>query len=379
MKESMNLSDYDYQFPQDAIAMYPPEKRGTTKLFVVNTQTGEIEIDQYENLDKHLTAQDVLVRNITKVFHARLFGMAINKTGQSGKQVEVFFTEPHAQSLEEYARRQYDPKEKGYKLEFLTALRGIRLDSIRYIDFGDNLRLKKISKNNDSLTGILYKTDSDFSVEELFTMFEQKGKVPLPPYIKRSTVVSDDERYQTIFAEKLGSVAAPTASLNFTKTLEARLAKQGTAIAEVTLHVGRGTFMPLRHERIEDNILHSEPYFVKNSTITALHLAKQDQKRIIAMGTTTTRTLESIAPQILDANTSHDILSETKLFVYPPFRFKIVDGLLTNFHFPRSSLITLVDAFLQYKRSKLSWRTIYEFAMKNEARLFSYGDSMLIL
>jgi len=305
--------------------------------------------------------------------------MAINKTGQSGKRVEVFFTEPHAQSLEEYARRQYDPKEKGYKLEFLTALRGIRLDSIRYIDFGDNLRLKKISKNNDSLTGILYKTDSDFSVEELFTMFEQKGKVPLPPYIKRSTVVSDDERYQTIFAEKLGSVAAPTASLNFTKTLEARLAKQGTAIAEVTLHVGRGTFMPLRHERIEDNILHSEPYFVKNSTITALHLAKQDQKRIIAMGTTTTRTLESIAPQILDANTSHDILSETKLFVYPPFRFKIVDGLLTNFHFPRSSLITLVDAFLQYKRSKLSWRTIYEFAMKNEARLFSYGDSMLIL
>ena len=221
----MNLSDYDYQFSQDAIAMYPPDKRGTTKLFVVNTQTGEIMIDQYENLDKYLTAQDVLVRNITKVFHARLFGMAINKTGQSGKQVEVFFTEPHAQSLEEYARRQYDPKEKGYKLEFLTALKGIRLDSIRYIDFGDNLRLKKIIKNNDSLFGILYKTDSDFSVEELFTMFEKKGKVPLPPYIKRSTVVSDDLRYQTIFAEKMGSVAAPTASLNFTKTINSQRRK----------------------------------------------------------------------------------------------------------------------------------------------------------
>lgn len=375
----MNISEYEYEYPESAIALHPPEKRGTSKLFIVNTRTGEIQIDSYENLDKYVTDQDILVRNVTKVFHARLFGRPVATFGKSSDYIEVFLTEPHAQSLEEYANRQYDKQEKGFRLEFLAAKRKLKVDGLKYIDFGDGYRMKKVVSTGESFTGIFYKQDGPITVEKLFKLFEEKGKVPLPPYIKRNTISSDDERYQTIFAEKLGSVAAPTASLNFTKTLEERLKKQGTAIEEVILHVGRGTFLPLRNEVIEQNVLHSEPFFVKKETIGNIRRAKSEAKRIIAMGTTTTRTLETIAKLILDTNEPKDILSETTLFVYPPYSFKVVDGLLTNFHFPKSSLITLVDAFLQSKQAMLSWRDIYEFAIKNDAKLFSYGDSMLIL
>ena len=154
---------------------------------------------------------------------------------------------------------------------------------------------------------------------------------------------------------------------------------QGTKIEEVTLHVGRGTFLPLREETIERNILHAEPFYVKGEVIENIRKAKSEQQRVIAMGTTTTRTLESIAVQMMNSDVKRDILSETRLFIYPPYTFKVVDGLLTNFHFPKSSLITLVDAFLKWKKSKVFWREIYAFAIKNDAKLFSYGDSMLIL
>lgn len=359
--------------------MFPPEKRGSTKLFVIYTQTGEIVIDQYENLDKYLTKNDVLVRNKTKVFHARLFGNLVSKDGRRGKQIEVFLTEPHAQSLGEYVKRQYDAKLKGFRLEFLSAFRSIKPEMIKYIDFGESLRLVSIHKKGDTYSGVFLRTNGKLTVDELFALFEKRGKVPLPPYIKRDTVSSDDVRYQTIFAKKLGSVAAPTASLNFTESLEKRLLVQGTDIQEVTLHVGRGTFMPLRHERVEDNVLHEEPFFVSIDTLKSIHEAKMSLKRVVAMGTTVARTLESVAEQVLTNEPQKDVLSETRLFVYPPYQFKLVDCLITNFHFPKSSLIALVDAFLQHKRSKLSWRQIYEFAMKNDAKLFSYGDSMLIL
>lgn len=375
----MKLSDYDYKFPESAIALHPPQERGTSKLFTIFTQTGEIVIDQYENLDKYLTSNDVLIRNKTKVFHARLFGNLVSKDGRRGKQIEVFLTEPHAQSLDEYVKRQYDAKLKGFRLEFLSVFRSIKPEMIKYIDFGESLRLVNILKKGDAYSGVFLRTNGKLTVDELFTLFEKKGKVPLPPYIKRDTVSSDDVRYQTIFAKTLGSVAAPTASLNFTKTLENKLIEQGTDIHEVTLHVGRGTFMPLRNERVEDNVLHEEPYFVSAGALKAIHDAKISLKRVVAMGTTVARTLESVAEQVLSESPQKDILSETRLFIYPPYKFKLVDCLLTNFHFPKSSLITLVDAFLQHKKSKLSWRQIYEFAIKNDAKLFSYGDSMLIL
>lgn len=375
----MTLSDYDYQFPESSIALFPPEKRGTSKLFVIYTQTGEIVIDQYENLDKYLTSNDVLVRNTTKVFHARLFGNLVTTKGLRGKRIEVFITEPHAQSLDEYVSRQYDTKLKGFRLEFLSALRSIKPETIKYIDFGKSLRLVSVRKEGDAYSGVFLRTNGKLTVDELFKLFEEKGKVPLPPYIKRDTVSTDDERYQTIFAKKLGSVAAPTASLNFTKSLEKRLIEQGTAIQEVILHVGRGTFMPLRHERVEDNILHAEPFFVHKETLEALRIAKKKLRRVIAMGTTATRTLETIAPTINSNDSLSAVMAETRLFVYPPYQFQLVDGLLTNFHFPKSSLITLVDAFLRWKNSKLTWRQVYVFAIEHEAKLFSYGDSMLIL
>ncbi|MCC7304569.1 tRNA preQ1(34) S-adenosylmethionine ribosyltransferase-isomerase QueA [bacterium] len=375
----MNISEYDYIYPESAVALHPPEVRGESKLFVVDTQSGYLQADIYENLDKYVTAEDVLVRNVTKVFHARLFGRIVGIFGKDSDKIEIFITEPHAQSLEEYAKRQYDRQEKGFRLEFLTSKRKLKAEGLRYIDFGDGYRMKKVVATGESFTGIFYKQDGTITVEKLFKLFEDRGKVPLPPYIKRETLSTDDERYQTIFAQKLGSVAAPTASLNFTQTLENRLKDQGTAIAEITLHVGRGTFLPLRNDTIEMNVLHAEPFFVTKSTIEFLHHAKEGSKKIISMGTTTTRTLESIASQILSTEAKKDILSETQLFIYPPYEFRIVDGLLTNFHFPKSSLITLVDAFLGWKKSRLSWREIYEFAIKNDAKLFSYGDSMLII
>ena len=374
----MNVSEYDYIYPESAIALKPPEIRGTSKLFIVYSQTGTIVQDIYENLDKYLVESDVLVRNQTKVFHARLFGEKYSVDNEQPGEVEVFILEPHAQSLEEYAKRQYDPIEKGFNLEFLSILKKNSLNRLSFIDFGDGYRMRKITKSGDTFSGIFYKYDEDITTEALFELLASKGKVPLPPYIKRATTVEDETRYQTIFAKNTGSVAAPTASLNFTKTLEHKLVTKGICIQEVTLHVGRGTFLPLRSPIIEENTLHSEPFYVSNATINTIHDAKNSLKRIVAMGTTSLRTLETIEAEI-GSPTGRDVVSETNLFVFPPYSFKVVDCLLTNFHFPKSSLITLVDAFLQWKGAKLKWREIYEYAIANDANLFSYGDSMLIL
>lgn len=376
----MNISEYDYVYPEDAIAMHPPAVRGESKLFVVLTQTGEIIEDRYNQLSEYLGSGDVLVRNITKVFHARLHGTPVTNSGEKLPEIEVFVSEPHAQSLEEYVLRNFDTKRNGFVLEFLSAKRKIKLSQLAYIEFGNGFALRDLEEKGDSFIGLFYRIDRAITVEQLFELFEKFGKVPLPPYIKRQTDSSDEDRYQTIFAKKTGSVAAPTASLNFTKELEQELTKKKVAIEEVTLHVGRGTFMPLREEEIEKNVLHAEPFYVRAEAIEHIKQSKVNMQRIIAMGTTTTRVLESIAPEILAFNeTSKEIISETQLFIYPPYQFKIIDGLLTNFHFPKSSLITLVDAFLQYKHSKLSWNEIYAFAIRHEAKLFSYGDSMLIL
>ncbi len=376
----MNVSEYDYEYPESAIALHPPTVRGESKLFVVLTQTGEIIEDRYNRLSEYLGSGDVLVRNITKVFHARLHGIPVTNSGEKLPEIEVFVSEPHAQSLEEYALRNFDTKRNGFVLEFLSAKRKIKLSQLTHIEFGNGFALRDLEEKGDSFIGLFYRTDGVITVEQLFELFEKYGKVPLPPYIKRQTNPSDEDRYQTIFAQKTGSVAAPTASLNFTKELERELTNKKVAIEEVTLHVGRGTFMPLREEEIEKNVLHAEPFYVRAEAIEHIKQSKVNMQRIVAMGTTTTRVLESIAPKLLAFDdTAKDIVSETQLFIYPPYQFKIIDGLLTNFHFPKSSLITLVDAFLQYKHSKLSWRDIYTFAIQHEAKLFSYGDSMLIL
>jgi S-adenosylmethionine:tRNA ribosyltransferase-isomerase len=358
--------------------MHPPKKRGQTKLFVVYTQTGEIEITTYDNLDQYLNESDVLVRNITKVFHARLEGVPVLKDGSRLAATEVFITEPHAQTLEEYAKRQYDTVNKGYKLQFLSPLKRNKVEQVEYIDLEDGFRMISVTLTDGALNGTLINVNTTITAEKLFTLLASKGKVPLPPYIKRDTDKEDEVRYQTIFARNNGSVAAPTASLNFTKELETRLLAQGTSIAEVTLHVGRGTFLPLRNEVIEENVLHHEPFFIDKSQLALLHNAVTNSQRIVAMGTTVVRTIETVASQIMSTE-QQDILSETNLFIYPPYNFRIIQGLLTNFHFPKSSLITLVDAFLQYKKCTKTWREIYQFAMDNDAKLFSYGDSMLIL
>lgn len=376
----MHISEYDYDYPEQAIALHPPKKRGGSKLFVVLTQTGEIIQDVYENLDRYIASTDVLVRNTTKVFRARIQGVPVLQDKTRAPECEIFLTEPHAQTFEEYAARQYDQEANGYRLVFLAPKRKLFLSQLNYVDFGNGVRIKAISERAGAFEGVFCREYEKLSVDELFAFFEQTGKVPLPPYIRRETEAADAARYQTIFAEKLGSVAAPTASLNFTKTLEKRLRRQGTTLVDVTLHVGRGTFLPLRHDDIEKNELHFEPYFLSASAARSLHQAKFAMRRVIAMGTTAMRTLETVASELLQHDyEARDLSGETNLFIYPPFEFRLVDALVTNFHFPKSSLITLVDAFLQHKQAKQTWREIYEYAIQNDAKLFSYGDSLLIL
>ncbi len=374
----MHISEYNYEFPQEAIAMFPPEERGSTKLFVVDTQKATIAISRYDELDQFFDTNWHLVRNVTKVFHARLFGVPQYSDGSARETVEIFITEPRAQSLDEYIARQWSEEFQGFELEFLSTLKRNQLSQLVSIQGDDDFEWVNVRKIDDAFRAILRKRSSKITAQDIFELLEQKGKVPLPPYIKRDTITADDARYQTIFAKKTGSVAAPTASLNFTKALEKRLQNKKVTIDEIILHVGRGTFMPLRDETIEKNVLHHEPIYIPTETLQSLYEAKTRGQRVVAIGTTVTRTLETVAQQIMTKQVQ-PILDETNLFIYPPYEFKIIDGLLTNFHFPKSSLITLVDAFLRHKNSKLSWREIYEFGIKNDAKLFSYGDSMLII
>lgn len=375
----MNIGQYDYEYPESAIALHPPKVRGQSKLFVVDTHTGGIVVDLYEHLDRYLFPTDTLVRNITRVFHARLFATAHFGDGSTVSHVEVFITEPHAQTLDEYATRQYVPSERGFLLQFLTPLKRKKMKSLSHFSFEKGLELVAIRIKEDAYEGIFRLHEGQLTVEQLFDFFAKTGKVPLPPYIKRNTVELDESRYQTIFAQHTGSVAAPTASLNFTSSLESRLRQKNVQLAEVTLHVGRGTFLPLRNEIIEENVLHSEPFFISEHEYSVLSQSLSLSRRIIAMGTTVVRTLESVSKEITAVAEGKVLTGETNLFIYPPFQFSVVSGLLTNFHFPKSSLITLVDAFLQWKKCPITWRDVYGYAIEHNAKLFSYGDSMLVL
>lgn len=374
----MTISDYSYDFPDEAIALYPPEKRGETKLFVVNSAIGTIDVTTYSSLLDYFDAGDCIVRNNTKVFRARLFGTLIHPHGEKkNRDVEVFLIEPHAQSLEEYVKRVYDPVKSGFRLSFMGSLKRRYVQNGAYIQLSDGIRVEDIAFEGDSYSGIFKKNEGTFTPDELFEMIESNAEVPLPPYLNRKPEAPDLERYQTVFAKYKGSVAAPTASLNFTKEMEIQAERRNIDIEDVTLHVGRGTFLPLKNEKIEENILHTEPFFIPKNVAMRIRNAMSSGKKICALGTTVTRTLESSYEYIQNGE---GWMGDTNLFIYPPYNFEIVNTLLTNFHFPKSSLITLVDAFLQFKQSKLNWKEIYDYAIREKnAKLFSYGDSMLIL
>lgn len=336
----MKTSELDYNLPQELIAKEPVEPRDAAKLLVVNKDTEKLVESNFASLADFLKAGDLLVFNETKVFPARVLGKKEN-----GGDVEVLFlseTEPKIWEV---------------------LVRG-RVRDGQKISLPDGLTLKVVKKSNQSVFVGIEETK-----EEVYSYLNQFGSIPLPPYIKRGATKADIKDYQTVFAHKLGSAAAPTASLHFTKELLKKLRDKGVETGFITLHVGLGTFAPVKAENLEEHPIHSEYYEIPRETVNQIKTAKSEGRRVIAVGTTVVRTLETLGQTGLQAGSGN-----TDIFIYPGFKFKVIDGLITNFHTPKSSLLGLVFAFLGKEKTLKA----YNFAIKKRYRFFSYGDGMII-
>lgn len=341
----MVLSDYNYNLPKTAIATHPPVVRGSTKLLVLQKESGAVSHKTYADFSHLPKAGDVVVLNDTRVIKARL--TTVNANGQPR---ELLLLEKHGNT---FGAHRHHVLYKG------------KLTS------GEKLWINKVELYVDEvLNGGIAIISSE---QNLLDLSDSLGSVPLPPYIKRAATKNDEKRYQTIFAKKSGSVAAPTASLNFTGDIKESLEKRGVHIAYITLHVGLGTFLPIREDDIANHQMHSEYFEVPEQTTQSIRNAKENNKKIYAVGTTVARTLEFCSKEIMNKDTK-DLRAEADIFIYPGFSFNIVDKLLTNFHAPRSTVLMLAAAFAGWDQLKAA----YEEALKKEYMFLSYGDSMLI-
>ncbi|HKS16143.1 MAG TPA: tRNA preQ1(34) S-adenosylmethionine ribosyltransferase-isomerase QueA [Planctomycetota bacterium] len=330
----MKLRDFDYSLPPERIAQSPAPARDASRLMVVPLAGGPIEHRTFPDLPKWLRKGDLLVLNDTRVVPARLI-----LARQSGGRVEALL-------LRRVGERRWE------------AL----LDPGRRLQPGEKLRLEDGSSCRIGERGPKSAWTIEFEVDN--GALDRLGRAPLPPYIKRpdGATPADLERYQTVYAERPGSIAAPTAGLHFTRELLARIAAGGVAVERVTLHVGTGTFLPVRADDVEEHVMESEAYEIPVATLQALDRAQ----RVVAVGTTSCRTLEAWAR-------TGQAKGSTDLFIRPPFEYKVVDGLLTNFHLPKSTLLMLVCAFAGRERTLAA----YEEAVKEKYRFFSYGDASL--
>ncbi|KUO66983.1 MAG: S-adenosylmethionine:tRNA ribosyltransferase-isomerase [Gracilibacter sp. BRH_c7a] len=345
----MQLKDFDFYLPEELIAQVPIEPRDRSRMMLIDRAKGELFHYQFNQLDKLLKADDVLVLNKTKVIPARLFG---NKKA-TGTQIEVLLLNRLEKDLWEVILRPGKRLKLGQKVVFGKGLLEGELISIK--DNGNRL--------------------IKFEYEGLFEeVLDELGKMPLPPYIHIE--LEDKERYQTVYAKESGSAAAPTAGLHFTEDLLEKLRSKGVEILEITLHVGLGTFRPVKTENILEHEMHSEYFRLDPQTADRINLAKKEGRKVIAVGTTVVRTLESAATYSTKKEGELSALDGwTDIFIYPGYEFKIIDGLITNFHFPRSTLIMLVSAFANRELIMKA----YETAVKERYRFFSFGDCMLIL
>lgn len=342
----MNLDDYDYNLPIEMIAQKPAETRDKARLMVLDISKDTISHRVFTDLYGLFNKDDLLVINDTKVFPARLIG----KKQETGGEVEIFL-------LRRYEDGKWDALSRPAK----------RLKEGSLINFGDGLlQAEVIKKGLDGHVCVHFKSEYDID-----TAVDMLGKTPLPPYIKREPDESDRERYQTVYAQKRGAVAAPTAGLHFTEKILNELESRGVKKASVTLHVGIGTFRPLSGDEAKSDKLHSEYCSVLQFTVRKVIECHKKGRRVIAVGTTTARALES-------ASASGEIKSFegwTEIFIKPPYTFRSVDSLITNFHLPRSSLLMMVCAFAG--REKIL--NAYREAIKECYRFYSYGDAMLII
>ncbi len=345
----MKLQEFDYNLPPELIAQSPVTPRDHSRLLVLDKATGTIEHRHFFDVVDYLNSGDILVVNDSKVFPARLFG---HKEDTGGK-VEIFLNHETSPGVWEAIGR--------------------NLKIGHNVGFNNSPLIAEIVQKNEEIYTIKF----NLIGEEFFDEIEKFGTIPLPPYIKREEgVVNDDkERYQTVYAGEKGSAAAPTAGLHFTPEILSKITAKNIKILKVTLHVGLGTFAPVKAENIEDHNIHSEFYSVKPEVIDEIINAKKSNHRIIAVGTTSTRVLEHVFRNPRTSSGSSLLSGWTKIFIYPGYEFHCIDGLITNFHLPKSSLLMLVSALAGPNNIKHS----YSAAVSEKYRFFSYGDAMLII
>ncbi len=352
----MDIADFDFDLPDELVAQDPPAERGASRLLVLDRRSGQLTDTTFAELPGFLRAGDLLVLNNTRVFPARLLGHRV----PSGGAVEVLLLgsgELEAgSSLWEALVHPGQKLKPGSRMRFEGA--GVRLH-------GEIVGRHFFGRR----TVRLWRDDQGDPADAI----DRIGHIPLPPYIKRDDTAADRERYQTVFARHRGSIAAPTAGLHFTPGLLDALAARGIDRAEITLHVGYGTFKPVRAERVEEHVVDAETFTVTPDAAAALTRAHRDSRRVIAVGTTTTRALESL--QVDAAGRVTPATGSTPLFIRPGHRFTLVDGMITNFHLPRSSLLILVAAFSGREQTLAAYR----HAVERGYRFYSYGDAMLIL
>ena len=350
------LESFNYELPEELIAQYPADRRDASRLLVIDRANAALVDRQFSDICEYLNAGDVLVMNNSQVIHARLLG----KKSTTGAQVELFLLKDVSEAY-------------GQSDTWEALIRPARrLKPGDTVQLGDELLVTVVEKHRDGTAFVSFRHDGN-----LMDSISRDGSIPLPPYIKRGPEAIDYERYQTVYADKPGSAAAPTAGLHFTEELLTQLHAQGVKTEFVTLHVGLGTFRPVKVENIEEHRMHEEFYHIESTTADAIQCAKAEGRRVICVGTTSVRTLESAAS--LDEFGTVAVKpgwGSTRLFIYPGSQgFKITDALITNFHLPKSSLIMLVSAF--YDRGKIL--EAYRHAISQRYRFFSYGDAMLIL
>jgi len=354
----VKTDDFNFDLPERLVAQYPVKERGSSRLFVLDRSTGQYEHSMAAELARFIEPGTVMVFNDTKVRRARLFGTAI----ETGAMVEFLLLEPVADStgkadaslilgnrgsrLWRTMTSKIKRQRKGRRYAFPEGMQGIIVEELgeeRVVEFSE-----PISE----------------------TYLERNGHIPLPPYIKRNDEAEDAQRYQTIYARNTGSAACPTAGLHFTPYIMDSLQERGIELRWVTLHVGLGTFLPVRSETVENHVMHEEWYHVPQETADTVNMAKAVGRKVLSVGTTSLRTLES-------ASQSGELKAgpgSTDIFIYPGYQFRIVDQLFTNFHTPKSTLLMLVSAFAGRERIL----SAYEEAIRLEYRFFSYGDAMLI-
>ena len=340
----MQKSDFYYDLPEELIAQTPIEPRDSSRLMKIDRTTGEITHDRFYNLCNYLRKGDLLVLNDSKVFPARIYG---TKQG-TGVPVEFLLLKQLELDTWEVIVRPGRRLKKGAKVDFSEELTA-EITEVK----DDGNRIVKFTYN-----GVF------------FDILDRIGQMPLPPYIKEK--LKDKDRYNTVYCREEGSAAAPTAGLHFTENVFRSLADKGIDTAYVTLHVGLGTFRPVKEDNILDHKMHIEHYSIPPETAEKINRCKQNGGRIISVGTTSCRTLESAADEHGKITPGS---ADTGIFIYPGYKFKVTDGLITNFHLPESTLIMLVSAFLGREKTLAA----YEEAIKERYRFFSFGDSMMIL